>query len=712
MEIDQSGKGLPGKGATSGSDCLTPQNQHGNVDNELDISVRRSALNRTPVKQAVDEAQDHEGSSEPGNPGRTSGAPRRASLSPDLEFLRSLTQISDNTPSSTAAEATKDEDVILVNDMSDERSDNSPGDPFQTKKKRKRSSGRSPELTHNIELTNSIILLNEQIIELIDFGKRNQNVHKHVKMLARKLRGTAEKVAMDFKRTEADKRERIIEYEQRNKLLQVKTEELEKVNAEHVEKQKRAPVLDTICKICKKITEDDIDFASVDPGDLNTFRLLLTKPWPVNAFKHTNLQERDSIRTLPNHVVIMSDRLFIDKEEGKPARMGNIEKEILSQFPDLDNEPPTKCSGGYNITLEEVTNCRIKGTNKNLEKKRTISVMLRHDNERDNMEKAHGQLLELKQTMLETEVGKTTLIPPAYIDTNTLRKIIECVFKETQLKIQIVAEKGALGSYAKATRTKARPNRGEAIIVEASESKGYDSLLGTLREKMNPSSAAAIKGVKKTANGNLLLQIRGEANAADLRGQVTEILDTAKIRIADGQTRKTLFIRGIDSMATTKEIRGALFSSSNPEYPEDVKMTVNRSARGQQTAVITMVTKDADKLLTLRTTRIGFSDCHIQERIIVDRCYRCWEFGHNARACANKVTDLSNCCYKCGLPGHHKAKCESAVDFCPTCKVEGHQSGTGRCKFFRAALNKEKRKKDGLRRESMVLGPETAINYD
>lgn len=128
--------------------------------------------------------------------------------------------------------------------------------------------------------------------------------------------------------------------------------------------------------------------------------------------------------------------------------------------------------------------------------------------------------------------------------------------------------------------------------------------------------------------------------------------------------------------------------------------------------MITMVTKDADKLLTLRTTRIGFSDCHIQERIIVDRCYRCWEFGHNARACANKVTDLSNCCYKCGLPGHHKAKCESAVDFCPTCKVEGHQSGTGRCKFFRAALNKEKRKKDGLRRESMVLGPETAINYD
>lgn len=203
-------------------------------------------------------------------------------------------------------------------------------------------------------------------------------------------------------------------------------------------------------------------------------------------------------------------------------KMSHIKKEILSQFPDLDNEPPTKCSGGYNIILEEVTICRIKGTNKNLEKKRSISVMLRHYSDGDNMEKAHGQLLELKQTMLETEVDKTTLIPPAYVDTIMLQKIIECVFKDTQFKIQIVAGKGALGSYAKATRSKAQADRGEAIIVEASESKGYDLLLGTLREKMNPEPAAAMKGVKKTANGNLFLQIRGEANATDLREQVTE----------------------------------------------------------------------------------------------------------------------------------------------------------------------------------------------
>lgn len=422
---------------------------------------------------------------------------------------------------------------------------------------------------HNIELTSNITLLNEQIIELIGFGKKNQNVHKHVKMLARKLRSTAEKVAIEYKQMEAIKRERLMEHEQKEKLLQSKIDELEAANAEYAENHKRAPDTDTICKICKKIINDDIDLDGVDPTDLRTFRRLLTRLWPVKTFKHTSLQERDSLRLLPNHIVIMSDRLFTDDEQGKPTKMGPIEKEILSQFPDLDNEPPTKCLGGYNITLEEVTNCRIKGSNKNLEKKRSISVMLRHDSNGDNMVKAHGQLLEIKQTMIETEVDKTTLIPPTYTDIIMLQKIIECVFKDTQFKIQIVAGKGALGSYAKATRSKAQPDRGEAIIVEASESKGYDLLLGTLRERMTPQSAAAIKGVKKTANGNLLLQIRGEANATDLREQVTKILDTSKTRIADGQTRKTLFIRGIDSMATSEEIRSSLFSTYKPEHPED-----------------------------------------------------------------------------------------------------------------------------------------------
>jgi len=89
-------------------------------------------------------------------------------------------------------------------------------------------------------------------------------------------------------------------------------------------------------------------------------------------------------------------------------------------------------------------------------------------------------------------------------------------------------------------------------------------------------------------------------------------------------------------MAPTEEIRHTILSTCKPEHPEDGKISVNQNARGQQSAVVTMVTKDAESLLSLQTLRVGFSDCHIQERISVERCYKCRDFGHSARAAPDK----------------------------------------------------------------------------
>lgn len=111
--------------------------------------------------------------------------------------------------------------------------------------------------------------------------------------------------------------------------------------------------------------------------------------------------------------------------------------------------------------------------------------MFRHDAEGDTLEKVHGQLLELKQAITEAGVGKTVLEPPTYIDSNTLRNILECVFKDTQLNIQVTVEKGAPGSYANATRGKVRGERerGEAIIIESSEGRATTLSLQPLRKK-------------------------------------------------------------------------------------------------------------------------------------------------------------------------------------------------------------------------------------
>lgn len=713
-----SDKILSGKGATPESDYLTPLRQHGNendkIDNtlgalaidEFDPGVRRSALKRTPVKQAVDRWEHHLSAESDNHDTEKSGG---NNVSPDMAFLRSLVGAPTAPTELTEMHTPEMDDGILVTDTPGSRSENSPGESFQVKKKRKRNNALSPEedkLMHEIQPSANITLLNKQVLELIEFGSKNQNVHKQVKALARKLRETAEKVALDYKRAEFTKKEKERDIHRREKLLQDKMEELEDLRKTNVGKNHSE--VESVCQICKNQITDVSNLNNVEPSELKSFRHLVNRPWHKDTFRHTKLVARSSIGKIPNHVIILSDRLFDSKEESHTNVTNKIEKEVLSQFPELENEIPSECLGGYNISLEEVTTSRIKGTNKNTERTRSVSVMLRHDSKGDNLEKAHGQLLEVKKTLLETGMNEITLIAPTYIEMNALQKTCECVLKDTNVNMQIVTEKATPGSYAKATRAKVRKDRGEALIVEANEGKGYDTLLSELRKKLDPDAAVNISGVKKTINGNLLLSIRGDSEASKLKEAVSEILDTSKVRVADGLTRRTVFVKGIDSMASDEEIKRALLSVCKLEHQEQFRMAVNKNMRGEQTAVVTMTSTDAEKLVNLRTIRIGFSDCYVQERVKVDRCYKCWQFGHSARSCGNQDTDMSNCCYKCGQPGHHKARCTSKIEFCPTCKTEGHQAGTGGCRFFRTALSKELKR----RKASTVDPPRNKNDYN
>jgi len=705
-------KGLAGKGATPASDSTTPHTQHGNQkDNETgsptsganktpvaatrenpfarSLSTRRTPAKQSEIQPAVEST---EGATQGNNDDGARDKSKACDLSPDLAFLRSLSSSVSNSEKQTGIDSSKLDDVVFVSVTPNSESDKLLEDPFQTMKKRKRNNGLSPEekLMHEIEPSANLVLLNKQVLELIQFGQDNQNVHKQVKALARTLRSTIEKVTLDYKHAEFQRRESERARVHTEKQLYHRIEELE---TEMEQKASSSSNSKNVCPKCGNNVSEDINLNDVHPDDLETFKSLIARQWPGSAFKRTKLEGKDILGKIPDHVVILSDKLFTDKEKGITTNTSKLEREILTQFPELDREAPTRCPGGYSVTLEEVTLCRIKGTNKNIEKKRTVSLVLRHDNVGDNLEKIHAQLLETKKIMIEAETSEATLIAPAYIDCKTFQKIVECVLSDTNIMVIIVAEKVALGSYATATRGNMRKNRCEALIVEATDDKGYDSLLGTLRDKLNVDSAAGITGVKKTGNGNLLLQIRRDAKADELRAIVGDILETDKIRATDGLTRKTLLIRGIDAMATIEEIRESFVSICRPEHTEKIKMTVNKNIRGEQTAVLTMVSTDADKALNLRSVRIGFSDCRMQERIKVDRCFKCWQFGHNARACQDQVVNMSNCCFKCGQPGHHKSTCPSKVEFCPTCGVEGHQSATGGCRSYREAMSKERRRR-------------------
>lgn len=710
---------LPGNGATPGRDSQTPIKRTANekdarkvdgppsqstpttppalatpkllIIGDVDAFARKPSIKRTPTENVMEQTTCDELRADKTPVSR--GVQNKDIVSPSQAFLRSLVS---NTSDSAGAVTTEEAigcDSVFVEDEDDEGLDDSSMNPFQLAKKRKRNKGSSPEirLLHEIEPSSSIALLNEQVLELIEFARKNTNVHKQIKNMSRKLRATAEKIALDYKKAEYARREIERNSTAKESLFKKEIEELKKASAER--KEQNLSRENIYCSLCRKQVNDNVDLNRADPEDLNSFRQYVTKPWPEGLFTRTRIVEKDKIGRIPDHVAVLSDSLFTDQKKGHTAKGNRLEIDILDQFPEIDTEPPIECPGGFSITLEEMSSFRIKATNKNIEKRRTVSVMLRRDDQGDNVEKVHGLLLELKKVLLEAKTNIATIVAPTYINCKIMQKIVECVFRDVLIEIEIIVAKGALGSYAKATRGRERPDRGEALIIEASESRGYNSLLGTLREKLNASTAAGIKSVKKTANGNLLLQIRGEAKAEELRGRVKEALGTDNIRMADGLPRKTLFIRGIDGMAETKEIRDALFAACTLDHADQVKLTVNKNARDEQSAVITLIAGDAEKLLSMRKIRVGFSDCYVQERIKVDRCFKCWQFGHSARTCPNAGINMSDCCFKCGQAGHHKAKCASEKDFCPSCGIEGHQSGTGKCIAFRRALGREKKRR-------------------
>lgn len=71
-----------------------------------------------------------------------------------------------------------------------------------------------------------------------------------------------------------------------------------------------------VCQKCGNNTREDINLNDVQPDDLESFKSLITRQWPGNAFKRTKLEGKDILEKIPDHVVILSDKLFTDKEKG------------------------------------------------------------------------------------------------------------------------------------------------------------------------------------------------------------------------------------------------------------------------------------------------------------------------------------------------------------------------------------------------------------
>ncbi|KAG5877273.1 hypothetical protein JTB14_038309 [Gonioctena quinquepunctata] len=183
------------------------------------------------------------------------------------------------------------------------------------------------------------------------------------------------------------------------------------------------------------------------------------------------------------------------------------------------------------------------------------------------------------------------------------------------------------------------------------------------------------------------LTVEGDKEKADI------LVKEIRKNVADAEAKVktsdiTIAISGIDMATTDEEVIEALASATG-EKKDNVKLRSLRPGYyDDQTAVVAMPRTSTLTMLKQGRLRVGWISCPVRERIQLQRCYRCLDFGHRSQECRGE--DRSKICMKCGKTGHKAKECVGTI-CCTACKTEGHKADQMRCPLFRRMVEQERR---------------------
>ena len=133
----------------------------------------------------------------------------------------------------------------------------------------------------------------------------------------------------------------------------------------------------------------------------------------------------------------------------------------------------------------------------------------------------------------------------------------------------------------------------------------------------------------------------------------------------------------------------------NTENTETMKIKLKPAYGSTQIAVIDTDQGIGDKILNLRKIYAGLAPARVVEWVEVERCFRCWGYGHKLSEC--KEEDRKERCLNCGLAGHFIKECQEKMH-CPFCNKAGHRAGTAKCETFLEARRKIAQKSEKERK--------------
>nr|XP_022900107.1 uncharacterized protein LOC111413383 [Onthophagus taurus] len=190
---------------------------------------------------------------------------------------------------------------------------------------------------------------------------------------------------------------------------------------------------------------------------------------------------------------------------------------------------------------------------------------------------------------------------------------------------------------------------------------------------------------KSTKEGKLIITMDKDAKVmGKVKDAIIKSNESIHVKQFGDGNKEIIHIRGMDALADKEEIQTAIQEIIGKT---NCKMELGelRPMLDETRAISVKIDKQgAEILLKHRNIKIGFTRCEIERRINIQRCFKCWGFGHSSRDCSDP--DRGKLCFKCGKEGHVLRDCQNE-EHCPICNQEGHKAGAGKCEEFKMELN-------------------------
>lgn len=263
-----------------------------------------------------------------------------------------------------------------------------------------------------------------------------------------------------------------------------------------------------------------------------------------------------------------------------------------------------------------------------------------------------GEMEENRSTRQDPHIGKANRLRPGNIRTGQNKYVGHSnVDRETEWRREEVDK------YPKRTKI-------EVIVIHKTEqAESYADILKKTKNSINIEELGIRETrIRRTATGNLLIQIAGEESKKQADALPAEMRKIVSKEAVVGKPCRKVEIR-ISGLDTADDVTEAIMRYGDCERGEIRVGSIRRNRQGEGDIWVRCPWSSANELCKMRI-RIGWVGARIE---IMEpsplQCYRCWEYGHVKVQCKNKTNRAKNC-YRCG---HRAAQC-GEMPQCALCK--------------------------------------------